>query len=313
MFLFDDDRVADLDSEDLAEAKPEKQKETMKAWFLTHYDDPVNVCPYESREDGYQYIWGGPYVAQEELSNEFGGIVDDDMIDECAQELENEHGCYDWSGNPDQDQPDDYLAEVIETSQFYETFGNNLDRIRQLLEVELPSTLKQYFLRLLYAGVVTTLEAYLSDAFIVTVFADNNLLCKLVTTDRNLKAKKVELTDLLSGDTTPEKVVREYLRQISWHNLAKVHVLYKTVLGVRWPDKLGDLYEAVRIRHDIVHRNGKTPDGDERSLSRENVEAVVVAAKDLVNAIDKKVRQLSPNHESPTEVPYHESPTEVPF
>jgi hypothetical protein len=116
--------------------------------------------------------------------------------------------------------------------------------------------------------------------------------------------KKVELTDLIGGDTTPEKVVREHLLQISWHNLARVRMLYKTVLGVHWPDKLGGLYEAVRIRHDIVHRNGRTKDGGERSLSREDVEIVIAAAKDLVNVIDEQVRQLSSQHEKPTEEPF---------
>lgn len=220
MSFFEDDAPR-FDPDHLAEAEPEEQKKIMKAWFLTHYDDPTNVCPYESREGGFQYIWGGPYDAQEELSNEFSGIVDDDVIDECAQELVNEYSCYEWSGIPDQDQSDDYLAEAIRTSQFYQAFGHSLDTIEQLLDINPPSASEGYFLRLLYASVIIALEAYLSDAFIVTVLADRTLLCKLAVTDPNLKARKVELTDLVRGDVTPEKVVREYLLQISWHNLAR--------------------------------------------------------------------------------------------
>ena len=163
---------------------------------------------------------------------------------------------------------------------------------------------KGHFIRLLYASAITTLEAYLSDAFIVTVLADRNLLCRLVTTDPTLKARKVELTSLIRGDSTPEKIVREHLLQISWHNLARVRELYKTVLGVDWPDKLGVLYNAVMIRHDIVHRNGRTTDGEERVLSREDVEGVIGAAKDLVNAIDEKVRQLQSDHDGSAEEPF---------
>lgn len=304
MFLFDDDRVPEFDPDRLAEATPEKQRELMKAWFLAHYEDPVNVCPYESREGGYQWIWGGPYIAQEELSNEFGGIVDNDVIEECAQELENEHSCYDWSGYPDQEDSDDYLAEVIRTTKFYEAFEHNLERIAHLLRIDLASTVEQYFLRLVYAGVVTTLETYLSDAFIVTVFADRTLLCKLVAKDRNLKVTKVKLTDLISGDTVPDKVVREHLLQVTWHNIARVRELYKAVLGVKWPDKLGDLFEAVRIRHDIVHRNGLTTDGQERSLTREDVGKLVNVVRDLVNGIDQQICRLGSGNEELSGEPF---------
>jgi hypothetical protein len=39
----------------------------LSAWFSAHYADPVEVCPFESAEGGYVYIWGGPYEALEAL------------------------------------------------------------------------------------------------------------------------------------------------------------------------------------------------------------------------------------------------------
>lgn len=75
----------------------------MKVWFLQNYEDPANSCPFESKEGGYFYIYGGPYDAQEKLENEFGHIYNDEEIRIAAEELENEQGVWDWSGIPDDD------------------------------------------------------------------------------------------------------------------------------------------------------------------------------------------------------------------
>jgi hypothetical protein len=66
------------------------------AWFLQNYEDPANKTPYESREGGYQYIWGGPYDAADEIGSEFGNALSDSEI-EAAVEQVQEDGIYDWA------------------------------------------------------------------------------------------------------------------------------------------------------------------------------------------------------------------------
>lgn len=73
-------------------------KERMIAWFRENYTDPAEICPYESAEGGYEYIWGGPYDAYEELESKFGGTVPDKLIAEVAGELTSL--CWEWSGIP---------------------------------------------------------------------------------------------------------------------------------------------------------------------------------------------------------------------
>jgi len=77
----------------------EEQMSQIKEWFSCNFEDPVDCLPYESKEGGYIYIWGGPYDAREEIEGEFGGIVDDAIIDEVASELEEIS--WEWSGNSD--------------------------------------------------------------------------------------------------------------------------------------------------------------------------------------------------------------------
>ena len=61
------------------------QLEVMRNWFFENFEDPANSCPYESREGGYAYIYGGPYEASEELQAMFEGYVKFDYIQELGK------------------------------------------------------------------------------------------------------------------------------------------------------------------------------------------------------------------------------------
>ncbi len=53
----DDDRQARIDA--------------LVEWFFERFEDPAHRLPYESAEGGYQWIYGGPYDAREQLEENF--------------------------------------------------------------------------------------------------------------------------------------------------------------------------------------------------------------------------------------------------
>ena len=73
-----------------------RQVEHMVHWFRERYCDPAEETPYESKEGGYQYIWGGPYDATDELGSEFAGVASDEAIEEAVKEVEAD-GLFDWA------------------------------------------------------------------------------------------------------------------------------------------------------------------------------------------------------------------------
>ena len=85
-----------------------RQLEVMEAWFRSKYQDPAHDTPHNTREGGYQYIWGGPYDASDELQNEFGGVIRYEVIEKLVDSLQDE--TIDWApidhGEPDNDPPD---------------------------------------------------------------------------------------------------------------------------------------------------------------------------------------------------------------
>lgn len=72
----------------------------MRYWFHRYFEDPAEQTPYNSREGGYLYIWGGPYDAKEQLFDEFGSLIPEERIEEVGDELEGD-GIYDWAPGPD--------------------------------------------------------------------------------------------------------------------------------------------------------------------------------------------------------------------
>ncbi|RWK44909.1 MAG: hypothetical protein EOR47_33450 [Mesorhizobium sp.] len=70
--------------------------ELMVTWFQEHFEDPAEKTPYESAEGGYQWIWGGPYNADEEIQDTFSEVVDFDTMQKAVEEIEKD-GLYDWA------------------------------------------------------------------------------------------------------------------------------------------------------------------------------------------------------------------------
>lgn len=59
-------------------------------WFGENFESPAQSTPYESREGGYQYIWGGPYETDDILDAAFGDEMSDELRSEVKSILENE-------------------------------------------------------------------------------------------------------------------------------------------------------------------------------------------------------------------------------
>ena len=69
----------------------------MREWFFQNYEDPAQSTPHDSSEGGYQYVWGGPYDALEELGDEFGHLgIPDDLIEEVANDVTSD-GIHEWA------------------------------------------------------------------------------------------------------------------------------------------------------------------------------------------------------------------------
>ena len=88
------------------------------------------------------------------------------------------------------------------------------------------------------------------------------------------------------------------MAKISWHNLERVKPMYKNTLVIEFPTELKKLCNAIRVRHDIVHRNGKTKDGKEYEILQSDVKELISIVEDFVCKIDGQLSSLKSNESS---------------
>lgn len=273
-----------VSTEDLAGLDRISQIDVMETWFRSLYEDPAERTPYESREGGYIWIWGGPYEADEVLGEEFAETVDQDVIDSLVDDLNSK--CLFWAPTERPgDYDDDLIADISAISDYHANFLDALGDIRQLADTPVDDKAGPCLFRLLYVNVVTTLETYLSDAFTNTVLNSSLLLRRFVETTPDFKKQKLSLADLFTAMDDIEEIAKDHLRQLVWHDLARVKPMYRDVLDVDFPDST-PIFRAVKTRHDLVHRNGKTKEGEVIPIDKGHVLALAGEAEQFVHEID---------------------------
>lgn len=110
----DEDGEETIDDEDR-----QAQIDALVEWFFERYEDPAQRLPYISAEGGYQWIYGGPYDAREELAENFPDLPDD-IIGAAVDEIESD-GLTDWApvasaedyDQYEEDPPDNFDAQTI--------------------------------------------------------------------------------------------------------------------------------------------------------------------------------------------------------
>jgi hypothetical protein len=281
----------------------ERQIEVMEAWFRERFEDPAMRTPYDSAEGGYQWIWGGPHDAREELTTEFDGICSQEAIDQLVDHLSGE--CIEWAPTEQADDYDQDLFDAVSQNVLSRaTLDQDLASIEALLAIQTPPAVEGTYRRLLFANVIAALETFLSDTFINTVTASPDLLQRYIDSEPKFKERKVAYKDVLREAKRVLDESRKELLDTVWHNLAKVKPLYKEVLQVDLGD-VGELAKAIQTRHDIVHRNGRKKDGSPVCLQPAQIDALVSRVRCLAASVEQQMHPIS--SEATTE------PGDVPF
>ena len=285
----------ELRREDLPNEDREVQLDAMRTWFFQNYEDPAERTPYESREGGYIWIWGGPYEAREELESEFSGVVTDELIEELSDELNGI--CWEWAPTEKPGDYDEYIVDdIAQITEFYDNFSSAILDIEKLLETKIDPPYQICFYRLLFVNVITALETYLSDAFINSVVPSKDLMRKFVESTPEFKSEKIPLAEVFKAFAEIELKAKSYLADVVWHNLGRVKPMYRDVLGIDFESDLGDLTRAIVKRHDIVHRNGKTKSGDEIQIAKQDVITLIGEVESFVQEVDQIISQARANN-----------------
>ncbi|QLY61734.1 hypothetical protein HV211_15160 [Citrobacter freundii] len=283
----------------------EIQLEVMRNWFFDNFEDPANSCPYESREGGYFYIYGGPYNADEELQDKFGAYVKDKYIQELTDELQDI--CFDWSGNSSNAAgwyEEDLYDVVTSSKEPYNNFSENLYKIRSLAASQFDDEHKTHLLSILFTNVITALETLYVELFTNSIEEDKSFIINYIQVGgANFKVSKpMTAMPFLEGSIEELKSqiikeVKEHLIDASWHSTEQVVKRYKLTFGIKaqsdWP--IDAVEKATVIRNHLIHRGGKNKEGIPVVITEKDLEELLghsaLLGEKLYTSLNKAIQE----------------------
>jgi hypothetical protein len=199
----------------------------------------------------------------------------------------------------EEDYTDKYQLEaILSNTDFYVTFQDEIASLRVLNQLRVPDDKANKTLRRhLYVGVITCLETYLSDAFINTVLSKKDYLRSFFTSFKEFKEQKVGMNELPDFASKQEEIAKNEMLKVIYHNLPKVSKMYEGTLNIVFP-KFSEIQKCVSIRHDLVHRNGKTKEGKEISINSIMVNEFISQVESFISEIDQKLKEKDNPSES---------------
>lgn len=160
---------------------------------------------------------------------------------------------------------------IIANKFFYDSFQNEISNVRQLNDIQLESqTLLTVLKRQLYITAIGALETFLSETFINITNEKPDYFRNFIETYPNFTERKFQLNQIYGEYDKLQETAKKEMLEVIYHNLAKVRNMYISTFKIEFPD-ISELSKAVNTRHDLVHRNGKTKDGSDVTVTKETV------------------------------------------
>lgn len=219
------------------------------------YEDCCSNCDHCINVELYNGFYGG--TLEVDLNNE-------DVLDINIEYPEEDDAWY------DKELFDATHADVIKV----------MEKIDSLDEYT-----KFYLYKLLYANLITSMEAYLSDVLIKYVTENDEYLRKFTETYKPFKNQTITTDKIFTRMDHIKDIVKEELRKLMYHDLPKIKPIFMDSMGIDI-GVIKDLCKAVLIRHDIVHRNGKDKEGKEHVITKENVEQLCAQVNEFIYNIE---------------------------
>ena len=181
-------------------------------------------------------------------------------------------------------------------------FGNSpyglliktLDGISRLVEQADGVADRDIMLRMLLVQSVTALETFLGDTLQLEVSGKEESQKRLLMNNAlGIGTTRVLLRETFGIENFAHQRLMQALKAVSYHNFKKVQKLYQCALSLDITPEADDLKiinNSILIRHDCVHRNGRSQDGEKINLiDRPQIEQLICSIRAMATRIDEKL------------------------
>jgi len=137
------------------------------------------------------------------------------------------------------------------------------------------------------------METFFSETFIKLVLSNQTFLKRFVKTNPEFGSRKFDLKDVFDAHMNIEETAKFVMLDTIYHDLPKVREMYRETFELNFPS-IGDAIKCVKVRHDLVHRNGKSKAGVDTILNLEVISQTMDVIINLVKAVSTELKLAIP-------------------
>lgn len=149
----------------------------------------------------------------------------------------------------------------------YGHFADTVADVREVIRTPHAEFFDRTLSRMALIQLFAAMEAFLTDTLLARVLDDRARLTRLLAGVKDLQSLKLTLADVLADPDIVRHTVADAMQKLSFHNFSKVDAIWNVAFGhgiFKNDATRQRLLRYVPIRHDCVHRNGRTEDGSQR-------------------------------------------------
>ncbi|WHP69394.1 hypothetical protein [Phaeobacter inhibens] len=208
--------------------------------------------------------------------------------------------------------PEDWYDESDIPDDPFSVFKFNHDELLSLINTQAKGDGSSLLNRMIFAQILTFLEAYFCDTLITGLREHPKRLAQFAAKDGSIQQTEIKASDVLSDPDHVRKLIEYNLKSRLYHQFGSgktdksgrlkpegVALWYAIAFGFDLTSKDDDL-ETLRkyaaLRHDCVHRNGVTKDDEKLTLfDKEFLRKALATANGIVDHVDNKMLKLKEN------------------
>ena len=219
------------------------------------------------------YFHDGPM----QILKKIDGLNSDNQVWLDAYEEED----YDFD---DYDYQEEFDA-IIANKDYYDSFQKEVSNLGKLNNISIEGQdLESVLKRQLYISAIGTLETFLSETFVNQTDERPEYFKKFIVTFPDFSKRKFPLNEIYTHYENLKITARKEMLKVIYHNLDVVQNMYTATFGITFPD-IAELSKLIATRHDLVHRNGKTKEGEEVKLDKESITELLKKISAFVESI----------------------------
>lgn len=170
-------------------------------------------------------------------------------------------------------------------------YENSIYELQQLLTLEISDNNISFTrFKYIFVGIFGAMEAFLCDVCRCYTMKDEKYMKRYLKANESLKNEKINLIDIYDKYSKLNSLIDERIQSMLYYKLWVVKDIFEKTFNISFPD-IKDIMPYVETRHNIVHRNGRTPKGKSIYIDRHKIEELIGKVDTLVTKVSEEIKK----------------------